>query len=48
MAGHDMRPSLILYRGFQFPAEIIEHAVWLYHGFSLSLRGAETILAAAS
>jgi putative transposase len=22
------------YRGFRFPAEIIEHAVWLYHGFT--------------
>ncbi len=26
------------YRGFRFPAEIISEAVWLYHGFSLSLR----------
>ncbi|HYZ24401.1 MAG TPA: IS6 family transposase [Rhodopila sp.] len=34
------------YRGFRFPAEIIEHAVWLYHGFSLSLRDVELILAA--
>ena len=34
------------YRGFRFPAEIIEHAVWLYHCFSLSLRDVETILAA--
>ena len=33
------------YRGFRFPAEIIAHAVWLYHGFSLSLRDVETILA---
>src|SRR3712207_5864865 len=33
------------YRGFRFPAEIISHAVWLYHGFSLSLREAELILA---
>src|SRR3954469_23265025 len=33
------------YRGFRFPAEIIEHAVWLYHCFSLSLRDVETILA---
>ena len=33
------------YRGFRFPAEIISHAVWLYHGFSLSLRDVETILA---
>ncbi len=22
------------YRGFRFPAEVIEHAVWLYHCFS--------------
>ena len=34
------------YRGFRFPAEIIEHAVWLYHCFSLSLRDAELIPAA--
>jgi len=34
------------YRGFRFPAEIIQHAVWLHHCFSLSLRDVETILAA--
>ena len=34
------------YRGFRYPAEVIEHAVWLYHCFSLSLRDAELILAA--
>jgi hypothetical protein len=34
------------YRGFRFPAELIEHAVWLYHCFSLSLRDVELILAA--
>ncbi len=34
------------YRAFRFPAEVIEHAVWLYHCFSLSLRDVETILAA--
>src|SRR6202012_20993 len=34
------------YRCFRFPAEIIEHAVWLYHCFSLSLREVELILAA--
>jgi hypothetical protein len=32
------------YRGFA--AEIIEHAVWLYPCFSLSLRDVELILAA--
>jgi hypothetical protein len=35
-----------LYRGFRFPAEIINQAVWLYHCFSLSLREVELILAA--
>ena len=34
------------YRGFRFPAEVIGHAVWLHHCFSLSLRNVETILAA--
>jgi putative transposase len=34
------------YRGFRFSAEVIQHAVWLYHCFSLSLRDVETILAA--
>ncbi len=33
------------YRGFPYPAEVIQHAVWLYHCFSLSLRNVETILA---
>ena len=36
------------YRGFRFPAEIIQHAVWLYHCFSLSLRDVELILATRS
>jgi putative transposase len=36
------------YRGFRFPAEVIQHAVWLYHSFSLCLRDVETILAACS
>ena len=31
--------------GHRFPAEIISHAVWLYHVFSLSLRDVELILA---
>ena len=29
----------------RFPAEIITHAVWLYHVFSLSLRDVELLLA---
>jgi transposase-like protein len=34
------------YRGFRYPAEVIEYAVWLYHCFSLRLRDVELILAA--
>ena len=41
-----MTPSPNPCRGFRFPAEVIQHAVWLYHCFSLSLRDVETILAA--
>jgi putative transposase len=33
------------YPRHRFPAEIIRHAVWLYHVFSLSLRDVELILA---
>ncbi len=29
----------------RFPAELISHAVWLYHVFSLSFRNVELILA---
>ena len=29
----------------RFPAELISHAVWLYHVFSLSFRDVEMILA---
>ena len=43
LAGMKTEPSA--YRGFRFPAEIISHAVWLYHCFSLSLRDVEMILA---
>jgi putative transposase len=40
-----MTPQPITYRRHRFPAEIISHAVWLYHVFSLSLRDVELILA---
>ncbi len=30
---------------YRHPAEIISHAVWLYHVFSLSLRDVELLLA---
>ena len=40
-----MTPDPTSYPGHRFPAEIIGHAVWLYHVFSLSLRDVELILA---
>ena len=33
------------YAGYRFPPEIISHAVWLYHRFSLSFRDTEDLLA---
>ena len=41
-----MAPAPNPYRGFRDPAEVIQHAVRLYHCFSLSLRDVETIPAA--
>ena len=35
----------LAYPRHRFPVEIISHAVWLYHVFSLSLRDVELILA---
>ena len=40
-----MTPEPATYPGYRFPAEIISHAVWLYHACSLSLRDVELILA---
>src|SRR5580700_10547277 len=40
-----MIPEPASYPRHRFPAEIISHAVWLYHVFSLSLRDVELILA---
>jgi putative transposase len=36
------------YPGYRFSAEVIHHAIWLYHLFSLSLRDIELILAERS
>ncbi|MCA9499521.1 MAG: IS6 family transposase [Nitrospira sp.] len=33
------------YQRHRFPPEIISHAVWLYHRFSLSFREVEELLA---
>jgi putative transposase len=41
----EMRQLPDPHRGHRFPAEIIAHAVWLYHVFSLSLRDVELLLA---
>jgi putative transposase len=35
----------ITYPGYRFPAEVVHHATWLHHVFSLSLRHIELILA---
>ena len=40
-----MTTQPVLDRRHRFPGEIISHAVWLYHLFSLSLRDVELILA---
>jgi len=34
------------YKRYRYPAQIISHAVWLYHRFTLSFRDIEDILAA--
>jgi len=41
----DTTPEPATYPGYRFPAEIIQHAIWLHHLFSLSLRNIELILA---
>ena len=40
-----MKPSPDPQYRHRFPAEVISHAVWLYHVFSLSLRDVELLLA---
>lgn len=40
-----MTSAPMTYPGYRFPAEIISPSVWLYHGFSLSPRDLEVILA---
>ena len=38
-----MRP--LSYAGYRFPPDIIQHAIWLYLRFTLSLRDVEELLA---
>ena len=40
-----MTPEPATYHRHRFPAEVISHAVWLYHVFGLSLRDVELVLA---
>ncbi len=40
-----MKSSSPSYRRYRFPPQIISHAVWLYHRFSLSFRDVEDLLA---
>ena len=40
-----MNPPPDLHYRHRFPAEIISHAAWLYHVFSLSFREVELLLA---
>src|SRR5215472_8642276 len=35
----------LCYRRYRFPAEIIQHAIWLYLRFTLSFRDVEDLLA---
>lgn len=41
-----MRAAPDRYHRHRFPAEVIAHAVWLYHAFTLSYRDVELLLAA--
>ena len=36
--------EVVSYKGFRYPAEVIAHAVWLYHRFPLSFREVEELL----
>jgi putative transposase len=38
--------SLISFKGYRFPPDVISYAVWLYYRFPLSLRMVEELLAA--
>ncbi len=40
-----MKTTPTTYRRHRYPPQIIAHAVWLYHRFSLSFRDVEDLLA---
>jgi putative transposase len=35
-----------MYAGYRYPSQVISHAVWLCHRFTLSFRDIEELLAA--
>jgi putative transposase len=37
--------NLNIYAGYGYPSQIISHAIWLYHRFTLSFRDIEVLLA---
>ena len=41
----DLLVKKISYRGYRFPPEVIQQAIWLYFRFTLSLRDVEDLLA---
>ena len=41
-----MRTATASYKGHRYPVEIINHCVWLYHRFALSLRDVEELILA--
>src|SRR5262249_19489768 len=43
--GYDVGMASLCYRANRFPAEIIQHAIWLYVRFPLSYRDVEEVLA---
>jgi putative transposase len=39
-----MQKPVIKYKGYRYPIDIIQHAVYLYHRFTISLRDVEEML----
>jgi len=35
-----------MYAGYRYPSQVISHAAWLHHRFTLSFRDVEELLAA--
>ena len=39
-----MKPPTNSYTGYRYPAEVVSHAVWLYHRFTLSFHDVDELL----